>query len=166
VTKGLIELMSGTIGVQSTPGVGSLFWFELPAAPASVPASAQERVATDAGRLAPAADTVSTVLCVEDNPASLRLVQEVLAGRADLQLLSASNGRLGVELARAHRPAVILMDNNMPEMIGREAYAILRNDPRTAGIPIIALTANAMPEAVGRGLAAGYFRYLTKPVDV
>jgi len=76
------------------------------------------------------------------------------------------NGRLGVDLARTHLPAVILMDNNMPEMSGREAQAILRNDPRTASIPIIALTANAMPGAVEDGVAAGFFRYLTKPFDV
>jgi CheY-like chemotaxis protein len=109
---------------------------------------------------------IATVLCVEDNPANLRLVQEVLAARADVQLLSASNGRLGVELARAHAPDVILMDNNMPELSGREAQAILRNDPRTASIPVIALTASAMPEAIDRALAAGFFRYLTKPFNV
>ena len=71
-----------------------------------------------------------------------------------------------MELARAHAPDVILMDNNMPELSGREAQAILRNDPRTANIPVIALTASAMPEAVDRALAAGFFRYLIKPFDV
>jgi len=86
--------------------------------------------------------------------------------RSDVRVLSAGNGRLGVEMARSHLPTVILMDNNMPEMSGREAQAILRSDPRTAGIPIIALSANAMAGAADRGLAAGFFRYLTKPVDV
>ncbi|HEX6706790.1 MAG TPA: ATP-binding protein [Albitalea sp.] len=171
VTKRLVELMGGTIGVQSTPGVGSLFWIELEGAPAypPTPGAAQrvpERGVAEHVAAAATAAQVATVLCVEDNPASLRLVQEVLAGRSDVQLLSASNGRLGVELARSHVPAVILMDNNMPEMSGREAHAILRNDPRTAGIPIIALSANAMPNAVDEGLAAGFFRYLTKPFDV
>jgi CheY-like chemotaxis protein len=169
VTRRLVELMGGEIGVESTLGVGSVFWIELRAGeeaavagaqplPAAQVASVQEQ---GAGRA-----QVRTVLCVEDNPASLRLVQEVLAGRPDLQLLSASNGRLGVELARAHLPAVILMDNNMPEMSGREAHAILRNDPRTAGIPVIALSADAMRRSVENGMAAGFFRYLTKPVDV
>ncbi|MEP6875820.1 MAG: response regulator, partial [Burkholderiales bacterium] len=109
---------------------------------------------------------ISTVLCVEDNPASLRLVEEILRSRSDIRLLTASDGRLGVELARAHIPQVILMDNNMPFLTGREAQALLRQDPVTAKIPVIALTANAMPNAVAQGLAAGFFRYLTKPIDV
>ncbi|RQP21429.1 ATP-binding protein [Piscinibacter terrae] len=172
VTRRLVELMGGEIGVESTPGVGSVFWIELRADEDMPSATAQPLPAAPAVRVGMEADSavshakVRTVLCVEDNPASLRLVQEVLAGRSDVQLLSASNGRLGVELARAHLPAVILMDNNMPEMSGREAHAILRNDPRTANIPVIALSADAMRRSVENGMAAGFFRYLTKPVDV
>jgi PAS domain S-box-containing protein len=170
VTKRLVELMGGEIGVTSTPGIGSVFWIELPADTARPAASASDAVAAEpAGNGAAstaATGAVSTVLCVEDNPASLQLVQEVLASRADVRLLAAPNGRLGVELARRHLPALILMDNNMPEMSGREAQAILRSDPRTADIPIIALSANAMPGAIDKGLAAGFFRYLTKPFDV
>src|SRR5439155_19977359 len=147
---------------------GSVFWVELPSAAAHVATGAASTRAVGAAALpsGATAEGIATVLCVEDNPANLRLVQEVLAARADVQLLSASNGRLGVELARAHLPSVILMDNNMPEMSGREAQAILRNDPRTAGIPIIALSASAMVGAAGSGTAAGFFRYLTKPFDV
>jgi CheY-like chemotaxis protein len=159
--------------VHSAPGIGSVFWIELPGEAARADPAAVERLgAGPAGTVAATgivgdtAPTIATVLCVEDNPASLQLVQEVLASRPDVQLLSASNGRLGVELARMHLPAVILMDNNMPEMSGREAHAILRNDPRTADIPIIALSANAMPGAAENGLATGFFRYLTKPFDV
>jgi PAS domain S-box-containing protein len=164
VTKRLVELMGGAIGASSTPGVGTVFWVELEAdrpPAASAPESARPAQA-EAARV----HGIATVLCVEDNPASLRLVQEVLAARSDVQLLTASNGRLGVELARAYLPAVILMDNNMPELSGREAQAMLHNDPRTAKIPIIALSANAMPDAVESGLAAGFFRYLTKPFAV
>ena len=173
VTKRLIELMGGKIGVQSTPGIGSVFWIELRVGrtlATAVPARAVPAAPPPAGE-APATrgdadDGRATVLCVEDNPASLHLVQEALATRSDVRVLSAGNGRLGVEMARSHVPTVILMDNNMPEMSGREAQAILRGDPRTAGIPIIALSANAMAGAAERGLAAGFFRYLTKPVDV
>jgi CheY-like chemotaxis protein len=105
------------------------------------------------------------VLCVDDDPASLRLVQEVLASVPDVQILTASNGRLGVEMALAHAPALIVMDNNMPELTGREARELLLADPRTAHVPVIALSANAMPGAAAEGLAAGFYRYLTKPFD-
>ena len=167
VTRRLVELMDGTIGVSSTVGVGSVFWIELNAA-----ASVESRVAELAVLVPTEASAESrgwsnaTVLCVEDNPASLRLVEEVLRSRAHIRLLSAPDGRLGIELARAHLPQVILMDNNMPFLTGREAQAILRRDPLTANIPVIALTANAMPDAITQGLAAGFFRYLTKPIDV
>jgi PAS domain S-box-containing protein len=170
LTKRMVELMGGEIGVHSAPGLGSVFWIELPGAsalgelPTGEPPPAFST--TGSGIAGDAANAMATVLCVEDNPASLRLVQEVLASRPDVQLLSASNGRLGVELARMHLPAVILMDNNMPEMSGREAHAILRNDPRTADIPVIALSANATAGAAENGQAAGFFRYLTKPFDV
>ena len=106
------------------------------------------------------------MLCVEDNPANLELVRSMLGFRPNLRLLTASDGRKGVDMARAERPDVILMDNNMPGLNGREALAILRDDPTTSHIPVIALTANAMPSAIDAGLAAGFFRYLTKPIDV
>jgi len=164
LTKRLVELMGGKIGVRSTPGVGSVFWVDLADAGAhAATGGALARPPQVTADARPASPAMATVLCVEDNPASLRLVQEVLAMRSDVQLLSASNGRLGVELARTHLPAVILMDNNMPELSGREAHAILRNDPRTSKIPVIALSSNALPSAVETGLAAGFFRYLTKP---
>jgi signal transduction histidine kinase/CheY-like chemotaxis protein len=166
VTQRLVELMGGTIGVDSTPGEGSVFRVDLRASDRP----ALPREATDWGALTlqptrPARQAAATVLYVEDNRASLKLVEELLAVRGGFKLLSAGNGELGVEMARQHQPDVILMDNNMPQMTGREAQAILRKDPRTAHIPIIALTANAMPEAQAAGLAAGYFRYLTKPLE-
>jgi signal transduction histidine kinase len=167
MTKGLVELMGGTIGVSSTVGVGSVFWIELNTAD-----QVESRVAEPALRVPPEPSAVSqtrskaTVLCVEDNPASLRLVEEVLRSRPHIRLLSAPDGRLGIELARAHLPQVILMDNNMPFLTGREAQAILSRDPLTANIPVIALTANAMPDAITQGMNAGFFRYLTKPIEV
>ena len=166
VTKALVEMMGGEIGVQSTPGVGSVFWIELNEA-AAVARSPSGPAGLDGPRVdEEAAERAATILCVDDNRASLEFVQQVLSRRTALRLLTAPDGRIGVEMAREHRPDVIVMDNNMPKLSGREAQKILRGDTRTADIPIIALTANAMPEAVAEGLAAGFFRYLTKPVDV
>jgi PAS domain S-box-containing protein len=180
VTKRLVELMGGSIGVTSEPGVGSVFYVELPQWAARPepglpdfqdadqawmpgPAGAQQGVPAW-----PAGSTLAdaTILCVDDDPASLRLLQQVLATLPGVHLLTASNGRLGVEMALAHAPSLVVMDNNMPEMSGREARERLRADPRTAAIPVIAVSANAMPGEASAGLDAGFFRYLTKPFNV
>ena len=103
---------------------------------------------------------------VEDNPANLALVEQLIARRSDLCLLTAVNGTLGVELARAALPDVILMDINLPGISGIDALKILLEDPTTAHIPIVALSANAMPRDITKGLEAGFFRYLTKPIKL
>ena len=108
-----------------------------------------------------------TLLYVEDNPANLRLVEQIIiARRPDMRLLSAKNGILGIELARASQPDVILMDINLPGMSGIKAMQILRAETATAHIPVVALSANALPRDIERGLQAGFFRYLTKPIKV
>jgi signal transduction histidine kinase/ActR/RegA family two-component response regulator len=165
VTRRLVELMGGTIGVSSSPGVGSVFSIELDAA-APVQLTQPERSLAAAAPPASAKGAQHLVLYVEDNPANLRLVEEIVRLRADLRLLSAPEARLGIELAHAHRPELILMDLNLPGMSGLEALRVLRDDPATAAIPVIALTANAMPRDIERGLAAGFYRYLTKPIDI
>jgi len=104
-----------------------------------------------------------TLLYVEDNPANLKLVEQLIARRPDFRLLTAVNGKLGIELARASRPEVILMDINLPGISGTDAMRILRDDPATAHIPVLALSANAIPRDIEAGLEAGFFRYLTKP---
>jgi CheY-like chemotaxis protein/anti-sigma regulatory factor (Ser/Thr protein kinase) len=162
VTQRLVQLMGGEIGVQSTPGTGSVFWVELRMAEASPVIVAAPQLALDAEHGSHAA----TVLCVEDNPASMELVKYVLGMRPNLRLLTATDGLQAVKLAREHRPDLVLMDSNMPLMSGGAAQKILRDDPLTQDIPIIALTANAMPDAVAEGIAAGFFMYLTKPFDV
>jgi signal transduction histidine kinase/ActR/RegA family two-component response regulator len=168
VTRRLVELMGGTIGVTSTPGVGSTFYVELATAEPSVPAppaQAQAPAAQDGSAAAPD-DAPHLVLYIEDNPANLKLVQEIMGFRPDLRLLSAPDAHFGLSLARSHRPEVILTDLNLPGMSGLDVLAELRSDPATSGIPVIALTANAMPRDIERGLAAGFARYLTKPIDI
>ena len=165
VSKRLVELMDGVIGVESTIGKGSSFWVELRStAPLTLPAAAETIAAADSSAAAP--DALRTLLYVEDNPANLRLVEKLIARRDDLRLLTAVNGNRGVELARTCLPDVILMDINLPGISGIEALKLLRHDPSTAHIPVVALSANAMADDIENGLEAGFFRYLTKPIKV
>jgi CheY-like chemotaxis protein len=96
----------------------------------------------------------------------MQLVEQIIARRPDMRLLSAVNAILGIEMARTHQPEVILMDINLPGMSGIQALKILREDPVTANIPVLAISANAMPHDIRKGLEAGFFRYLTKPIRV
>lgn len=165
VAKQLVELMGGAIGVKSTVKVGSEFWIELirdvtprlaagQVMPAESAPQAQENAA------------LRTLLYVEDNPANLMLVEQIIERRPHVRMLSARDGGLGITLARAHLPDVILMDINLPGISGIQALKILRDTPATAHIPVLALSANAMPRDIEKGLEAGFFRYLTKPIKI
>jgi PAS domain S-box-containing protein len=166
VAKRLVELMGGVIGVESTVGVGSVFWFEL----ISVAEIFLSMEGGDAAAMpqphVPRRAQLHTVLYVEDNPANLKLVEQIIARHPDMRLLTAVNGNDGIEIARTSQPDVILMDINLPGINGFEAMKILHSDPATAHIPVIAVSANAMPLDVERGLKAGFFRYITKPIKV
>ena len=166
VCKRLVELMNGSIGVDSTVGVGSTFWIELDATAALHLAAEPADTQLAAPVPAVPASIMRTLLCVEDNPANLMLVQRLLERRPDIRLLTARDGRRGVEMARAFRPEVILMDINLPGISGITALHILAEDPATARIPVIALSANAMPHDIEKGKLAGFFHYLTKPIKV
>jgi len=163
VAKQLVELMGGVIGVRSTVGAGSVFWFELssvegPHLRVDGPAESPQPHAARVGE--------HTLLYVEDNPANRQLVEQIVARDPGLHLLTATNGRDGVEAARVSHPDMILMDINLPDITGFEALRLLSADPSTAHIPVIAVSANAMPRDVARGLKAGFFRYITKPIRV
>ena len=165
VSRQLVELMGGTIGVNSTVGAGSEFWIELirddmpqPAAENITPAELSLQVPDNVAR--------HTLLYVEDNPANLLLVEQIIEERPHLRMLSAMDGSHGIALARTHLPDIILMDINLPDISGIDALKILHADPTTKHIPVIALSANAMPRDIKIALGAGFFRYLTKPIKV
>jgi len=166
VSKRLVELMKGEIGVESTVGKGSVFWIELNLTAEPGPAAAVAKTKSVAQAQGQADAQLHTLLYVEDNPANLMLVEDLIARRPDIRLLSAADGDRGIELARASRPDVILMDINLPGISGIQALKILRADPATAHIPVVALSANAIPRDIVKGLEAGFFRYLTKPIKV
>jgi CheY-like chemotaxis protein len=107
-----------------------------------------------------------TLLYVEDNQANMDLAEQLIARRPDMRLLGAGDGMRGVLMARQHLPDLILMDINLPGISGLQALKMLQDDPRTRHIPVLALSANALPRDIERGLEAGFFRYLTKPVRV
>jgi len=152
--------------VESTVGKGSVFWIELNLAAEPQPVvNAAEPLPLIQARVQQGA-ALRTLLYVEDNRANMQLVEQLIARRPDMRLLSAGDGTRGIALARTHQPEVILMDINLPGISGIQALKILREDPATAHIPVLAISANAMPHDIKKGLEAGFFRYLTKPIKV
>jgi CheY-like chemotaxis protein/two-component sensor histidine kinase len=166
VCKRLIELMGGVIGVESTVGKGSVFWIELNLTAEPQAAAGIAKHAAVAQTQVQSTTHLHTLLYVEDNPANLMLVEDLIARRPDIRLMSASDGNQGIEIARASQPDVILMDINLPGISGIKALRVLAEDSATAHIPVVALSANAIPRDIEKGLEAGFFRYLTKPIKV
>jgi CheY-like chemotaxis protein len=166
VTKQLVEMMGGRIHVESTVGVGTRFTIDLRLSKVQVvdPALLEPAVAARAPESLGA--PVRTLLYVEDNPDNLDLIEHILSDRPDLHLLTAQAGELGMELALKHQPALILMDLNLPGITGTDAMKRLRADPATAHIPIIALSANAMPQDIKKAIEAGFSGYITKPFEI
>lgn len=164
VCKRLVEWMGGVIGVESTPGTGSVFWVDLLRTAQVQPGVG---IAPSEPAMAVASHVQgSTLLYIEDNPANLMLVEDLMLRRPDIRLLSARDASSGIDIARSVIPDVILMDINLPGISGIQALRILAEDPLTAHIPVLALSANAMPRDIEKGVQAGFFRYLTKPIKV
>lgn len=164
MTKRLVEMMGGTIGVESSATVGSVFWVEFKLVDA--PVLAAQDVGAPVLLPPPGGQRLRTLLYVEDNMANQQLVEQLIARRADLHFLSAPDASIGIEMALANLPDIILMDINLPGISGIDALKMLRADPATAHIPIIALSAIALPSEIASARAAGFFDYLTKPIVI
>ena len=164
LSKGLIEAMGGTLGADSALGRGSTFFIELPLATTVATSADGELEAEDLAISAPADSYM--LLYIEDNLANLKLIEGALNRRPGLTLLTAMQGSVGLDLARKHRPDLILLDLHLPDVPGHELLRHLQADPTTRAIPVIVISADATPGQVQNLLAAGAHAYLTKPIDV
>lgn len=162
ITKRLVELMGGTLRVDTRAGLGSEFTVRLPAAPRG----AEPAPASEAAAPVPPSERVRTVLYIEDNPSNVELLAGVVALLPGVKLVTASDGASGLERARRQRPDLIIVDIALPDIDGFEVCRQLRADTRFASVPIVALSANAMAADLERGRRAGFDTYLTKPLDV
>ncbi len=163
VTKLLVEAMGGDIGVDSIPGQGSTFWFELPLTRKTETAPNR---AAEILPLAPSTQHHLKVLYIEDNPSNLKLVREYLERHKHITMITARTAEQGLELAETRSPDLILMDIGLPGIDGYQALEILQTVETTRNIPVVAISANALPIDIEKGLAAGFKTYLTKPISL
>lgn len=171
ISKKLAEAMGGALGVDSQVGVGSVFWVELQDLTSEevLDSLANEQASEPTRALqsqALASQSVFKVLSIDDNPANLKLIEQALGKHPELEVVSAHLPGMGIELAMADTPDLVLLDINMPSMDGFQVLKVLRTEPLLKSIPVIALTANALHEDLRRGQEAGFNAYLTKPLDI
>ncbi|MEX2584230.1 MAG: response regulator, partial [Gemmatimonadota bacterium] len=166
VQKG-VERMGGRFGVESEAGKGSRFWIELPRSLPPEP-SAPAAATHVEQPTAPQADTSVQfcVLFIEDNLANVRLMERVFMRRPNVRLLTAMQGSLGLDLAREHRPDMVLLDVNLPDMSGEKVLLQLRQDPELRSTPVVMISGDAIPSRVERVLELGARAYITKPFNI
>lgn len=167
ISRRLVGMMGGRIGMQSEEGQGSTFWIELPefvSGAGNLGNDPAQQVITAGAPLIGACRY--TVLYIEDNPANLRLIAQILGRNPSVRLITAHTPELGLELASARSPELILLDINLPGMDGYQVLSILRSDNALKKIPVVAISANATQRDIDRGLAAGFDEYITKPVNI
>jgi signal transduction histidine kinase/ActR/RegA family two-component response regulator len=165
LSRGLVQAMNGTIDVRSEVGIGTRVTVEF--AQAEPPIASAGAAAADPPAIASNGELAQArVLCIEDNPSNLELIEQIFARRPDMELLTAGQGTLGIELAQQHRPDVVLLDVNLPDMPGHEVLRRLREDPRSRDVPVIVLSADATEAQVRRMTGLGAQAYLAKPIDV
>jgi signal transduction histidine kinase/CheY-like chemotaxis protein len=166
LSRRLAEAMGGALGVESEAGVGSTFWVDLPSTESPRQRLERAGVALPAPADLDDSTRVRIVLYIEDNLSNVKLIQHLLAHRPEVRLIPAMQGRLGLELAREHRPHLVLLDLHLPDIHGEEVLRLLQESPKTQGIPVVVISADATPGQVGRLIEAGARDYLTKPLDV
>ncbi|MGK2952043.1 MAG: PAS domain-containing protein [Thiobacillus sp.] len=167
ITQRIVEMMGGAVGVESEVGIGSTFWIELPLESMADDACDHEGAAGNGATPGQHMDALQhIVLYIEDNPTNIKLVAQILGRYKHIHLLTAHSPEIGIELALARQPELILLDINMPGMDGYQVLEVFKADARLKTIPVVAVTANAMARDIERGKAAGFADYLTKPLDV
>jgi len=166
ITRRIVELMGGVVDVESEAGVGSTFWIELPLESSTESkknkADLNDSTSTTTSNLS----VKHTVLYIEDNPSNLKLISQILGQRQHIQVYTAHTPELGIELAKKHQPNLLLLDINMPGMDGYQVLEVIKDISELKNMPVIAVTANAMPKDIERGIEAGFADYVTKPIDI
>ena len=166
ITKNLIEKMGGKIGVESKPGVGSSFWVDINLSEQDRSIPDENLKDVESNLMSPHPSSDKTVLYIEDNPANLRLIEKTIRSQTPYHFIYAQDATTGIELAESQNPDLILMDINLPDIDGHEAFRRLKNNLKTSQTPVIAVSANAMPQDIEKGSATGFNDYLSKPIDI